>query len=58
VMKIETVKGLEKQAKQPSKTVEATEKLRNDPTRGFLSDLSPYLHFGQISPVYVALKVS
>ncbi len=28
-----------------------------DPGRDGLSHLSPYLHFGQISPVYVALKV-
>lgn len=30
---------------------------RNDPTEDSLSHLSPYLHFGQISPLYVALKV-
>ncbi|MBD3346115.1 MAG: deoxyribodipyrimidine photolyase [Chitinivibrionales bacterium] len=32
--------------------------LRNDPSRDYQSHLSPYLHFGQISPLYVALKVS
>jgi len=32
--------------------------LRNDPTVDGLSNLSPYLHFGQISPLYVALKVN
>jgi deoxyribodipyrimidine photo-lyase len=32
--------------------------LRNDPTQNVLSDMSPYLHFGQISPLYIALKVS
>ena len=31
---------------------------RNDPNSDSLSNLSPYLHFGQISPVYIALKVS
>jgi deoxyribodipyrimidine photo-lyase len=31
--------------------------LRNDPTIDYLSHLSPYLHFGQISPLYIALKV-
>jgi deoxyribodipyrimidine photo-lyase len=31
---------------------------RNDPTKEGQSNLSPYLHFGQISPLYVALKVS
>jgi deoxyribodipyrimidine photo-lyase len=30
---------------------------RNDPTKECQSNLSPYLHFGQISPLYVALKV-
>jgi deoxyribodipyrimidine photo-lyase len=29
---------------------------RNDPTLDYLSQLSPYLHFGQISPLFVALK--
>lgn len=29
--------------------------LRNDPTRDYTSGLSPYLHFGQISPLTVAL---
>ena len=30
--------------------------LRNDPTLSFTSGLSPYLHFGQISPLFVALE--
>jgi deoxyribodipyrimidine photo-lyase len=30
---------------------------RNDPTKGGVSDLSPYLHFGQISAQRVALNV-
>ena len=30
---------------------------RNDPSRDALSNLSPYLHFGQISPLEVALEV-
>lgn len=30
--------------------------LRNDPTKDFLSNLSPYLHFGQISAQRVALE--
>lgn len=30
--------------------------LRNDPTQNYLSHLSPYLHFGQISPLYIALE--
>jgi len=32
--------------------------LRNDPNEDGLSNLSPYLHFGQISPLYVALQLS
>jgi deoxyribodipyrimidine photo-lyase len=32
--------------------------LRNDPTVDFLSHMSPYLHFGQISPLFIALTVS
>ncbi len=31
--------------------------LRNNPALDFLSHLSPYLHFGQISPLFIALKV-
>jgi deoxyribodipyrimidine photo-lyase len=30
---------------------------RNDPTSDSLSNLSPYLHFGQISPIQIAHKV-
>ncbi len=31
--------------------------LRNDPNADNLSKMSPYLHFGQISPLYIALQV-
>ncbi|MFA5423264.1 MAG: deoxyribodipyrimidine photo-lyase [Phycisphaerae bacterium] len=31
---------------------------RNDPGRDYQSDMSPYLHFGQISPLYVAMAIS
>ena len=31
--------------------------LRNDPSKDCLSYMSPYLHFGQISPLYIALTV-
>ncbi len=34
------------------------EEYSNDPTKDFLSNMSPYLHFGQISPIYIALKIS
>ncbi|MEJ2242114.1 MAG: deoxyribodipyrimidine photo-lyase [Candidatus Bathyarchaeota archaeon] len=30
---------------------------RNDPTKNCVSNMSPYLHFGQISPLYIALKI-
>jgi deoxyribodipyrimidine photo-lyase len=33
------------------------EHLKNDPNEDVLSQLSPYLHFGQISPLYVASEV-
>ena len=33
------------------------DELRNDPTRDYLSGMSPYLHFGQVSPLYIALRV-
>ncbi len=29
--------------------------LRNDPSLDFLSNMSPFLHFGQISPLYLAM---
>jgi len=34
------------------------DKLRNDPNKDSLSNMSPYLHFGQISPVHIALEVA
>jgi deoxyribodipyrimidine photo-lyase len=34
------------------------DRLRNDPTEDCLSQMSPYLHFGQISPLYIALQVA
>lgn len=33
------------------------EQLRNDPCADYVSNMSPYLHFGQISPLYIALEV-
>jgi len=38
--------------------LEYYEELRNDPTKECVSNMSPYLHFGQISPLHIALKVS
>lgn len=31
--------------------------LRNDPSQDYLSNMSPYLHFGNISPLFIALQV-
>ncbi len=31
---------------------------RNDPNSNTLSNLSPYLHFGQISPLYIAIRIA
>ncbi len=36
--------------------LEEYDEARNDPGREGQSNLSPYLHFGQISPVYIALE--
>jgi deoxyribodipyrimidine photo-lyase len=30
---------------------------KNDPTKQCVSNMSPYLHFGQISPLYIALMI-
>ncbi len=32
--------------------------LRNDPSLDYQSNMSPYLHFGHISPLYIALELS
>ncbi len=40
-----------------SERLDVYETDRNDPGRGSGSNLSPYLHFGQISPVTIALAV-
>jgi len=41
-----------------SERLEDYTRARNDPTKDGLSNLSPYLHFGQISPLWVALQVA
>ncbi len=33
------------------------DEMRNDPSLDCVSNMSPYLHFGQISPLYIALEV-
>ncbi len=62
---VPTVTGLHGGLKEAKKRLERflTDRLqdyphlRNDPTRDYLSNMSPYLHFGQISPLHIALKV-
>ncbi len=39
-------------------TIPRYHELRNDPNENAVSNLSPYLHFGQISAAYVALQVT
>jgi deoxyribodipyrimidine photo-lyase len=41
-----------------AKKIRHYDELRNDPGLDYSSHLSPYLHFGQISPLAVALRVS
>ena len=33
------------------------ESMRNNPSEDYLSHMSPYLHFGQISPLYIAIRL-
>lgn len=33
------------------------DQMSNDPAEDYLSNMSPYLHFGQISPVYIASRI-
>ena len=37
--------------------IKSYDKTRNDPSKKVTSQLSPYLHFGQISPLYIALNI-
>jgi len=39
------------------KKLDGFSEYRNDPSLDFSSNMSPYLHFGQISPLEIALKV-
>jgi len=55
-------KGGEEQAKNYlydfiTNKLDKYHELSNDPTKDYLSHLSPYLHFGQISPLLVALEI-
>jgi deoxyribodipyrimidine photo-lyase len=63
VKRVTSLHGGTKEAKEHLKDfleykVDRFGDLRNDPSLDYLSQLSPYLHFGQISPLSIALKVS
>jgi deoxyribodipyrimidine photo-lyase len=63
VKRVPGLRGGEQEAKKHLQVflkdkLERFPELRNDPTVDFLSNMSPYLHFGQISPLSIALKVS
>ncbi|MFO7772457.1 MAG: deoxyribodipyrimidine photo-lyase [Dehalococcoidia bacterium] len=60
---VTTFQGGTKEAKRRlqefiSKKLARYEHSRNDPNEDCLSNLSPYLHFGQISPLYIHLQVN
>jgi len=62
VRKVEDFRGGTTEAKKRleiflKEKLQYYEELRNDPTKDYVSNLSPYLHFGQISPLYIALRV-
>jgi len=62
VQKVDFFKGGTKEAKKHLELflegkLNRFPELRNDPTLDYLSHMSPYLHYGQISPLFIALKV-
>ena len=62
VEKVKTLKGGTYEAKRHldeflKNKLDNFQDLRNDPTVDCLSHMSPYLHFGQVSPLFIALKV-
>jgi deoxyribodipyrimidine photo-lyase len=63
VKRVDSLTGGTKEAKSHLKIfleskLDRFPELRNDPTLDYLSQMSPFLHFGQISPLHIALKVS
>jgi len=62
VQKVDFFKGGTKEAREHLEVflegkLDRYPELRNDPTLDYLSQMGPYLHFGQISPLLIALKV-
>ncbi|MDD1775463.1 MAG: deoxyribodipyrimidine photo-lyase [Methanobacterium sp.] len=53
-----TSKALQKLDNFIENKLEHFSDLRNNPAEDYLSNMSPYLHFGQISPLHIALQVS
>lgn len=63
VKRVNSFRGGTKQAKSHleiflESKLDRFPELRNDPTLDYLSHMSPYLHFGEVSPLYIALEVS
>jgi deoxyribodipyrimidine photo-lyase len=63
VRRLNSFRGGAKEAKKHLRTfleykIDRFGDLRNDPSLDYLSHMSPYLHFGQISPLSIALNVS
>jgi deoxyribodipyrimidine photo-lyase len=61
VGRVESFRGGLREAKRRLRAfirnrLDTFDEFRNDPTRDNLSNMSPYLHFGQISPLYIALE--
>lgn len=61
VPKVNSIQGGTKEALKHlefflEKKLDRYPELRNDPTVDYHSHMSPYLHFGQISPLFIALK--
>ncbi|MGB7573520.1 MAG: deoxyribodipyrimidine photo-lyase [Thermodesulfobacteriota bacterium] len=61
VKKVSSFKGGTKEAQKHlriflEEKLDHFPELRNDPTLDSLSNMSPYLHFGQISPLLIALR--
>jgi deoxyribodipyrimidine photo-lyase len=62
VKKVDWIKGGTSQAKDYLKSfinnkLSKYDKFRNEPSLTYQSNMSPYLHFGQISSIYIAIKV-
>lgn len=62
VGRIKTLHGGTTEAKRQlklfiAKKLDGYSNFRSDPSKDYFSNMSPYLHFGQISPLYIALEI-